>query len=79
MQNNTDFVDVWVIAKGVQCPINHAPPQEWVPLFRQALPARVPRPAATMMAAIVMFLVLSLMSSRKGLQLQWGEGCAEYA
>jgi hypothetical protein len=33
----------------------------------------VPRPAATMMAAIVIFFVLSLMSSRKGLQLQWGE------
>jgi hypothetical protein len=32
-----------------------------------------------MMAAIVIFFVLSLMSSRKGLQLQWGEGRGEYA
>ena len=79
MQNNTDFVDVWVIAKGVQGPINHAPPKSGCHCFGRALPARVPRPAATMMAAIVMFFVLSLMSSRKGLQLQWGEGCGECA
>jgi hypothetical protein len=35
VQNNTDFADVWVIVKGFQCPINNAPPQKWVPLFRQ--------------------------------------------
>jgi hypothetical protein len=31
------------------------------------------------MAAIVMFFVLSLMSSRKGLQLQWEEGYGQFA
>jgi hypothetical protein len=36
MQHDADFVDVWVMLKGIQRPINYAPPQQWVPLFWQS-------------------------------------------